>query len=251
MALAKNISKDVYQLGLDNEATLSESKCTSNVWENASMNFDYDGSLGVKRSPIGNFAEVFCHDSRAEYVGVIVLAKEEHMPKPCDVEMISKFNDLMSKDAMKENSKPLLSVKVRKYGEISNIFHQYKLLDNEKKPSKLDYFIAKLDFMECIAKGFMVKKLQKKQKISPRSILLFPAQNVVAVEAVNFEVKNLIVLDGTWAKANRMYNENPWLRLLPSVRLDVEKMSKFSEVRHQPKLGYLFTVKSIVYHYRH
>ncbi|KAL2924341.1 DTW domain-containing protein YfiP [Bienertia sinuspersici] len=221
MALAKNISKDVYQLGLDNEATLSESKCTSNVWENASMNFDYDGSLGVKRSPIGNFAEVFCHDSRAEYVGVIVLAKEEHMPKPCDVEMISKFDDLMSKDAMKENSKPLLSVKVRKYGEISNIFHQYKLLDNEKKP------------------------------ISPRSILLFPAQNVVAVEAVNFEVKNLIVLDGTWAKANRMYNENPWLRLLPSVRLDVEKMSKFSEVRHQPKLGYLFTVKSIVYHYRH
>ncbi|KAL2899898.1 Maternal effect protein staufen [Bienertia sinuspersici] len=220
MALAKNISKDVYQLGLDNEATLSESKCTSNVWENASMNFDYDGSLGVKRSPIGNFAEVSYHDSRAEYVGVIVLAKEEeHMPKPCDVEMISKFDDLMSKDGMKENSKPLLSVKVGKYGEISNIFHQYKLLDNEKKPSKLDYFIAKLDFMECIAEGFMVKKLQKKQKSE--------------------------------AKANRMYNENPWLRLLPSVRLDVEKMSKFSEVRHQPKLGYLFTVKSIVYHYRH
>lgn len=57
----------------------------------------------------------------------------------------------------------------------------------------------------------------------------------------------MIVLDGTWAKANRLYNENPWLRVLPCVKLDINKMSLFSEVRQQPKPGYLSTIESIVY----
>ncbi|PHT43917.1 hypothetical protein CQW23_17942 [Capsicum baccatum] len=47
--------------------------------------------------------------------------------------------------------------------------------------------------------------------------------------------------------AKRMYNENPWLKMLPHVRLDVEKLSLYSEVRRQPKAGYLSTIESIVY----
>ncbi|KAL2943640.1 DTW domain-containing protein YfiP [Bienertia sinuspersici] len=235
------------------------------------MNFDYDGSLGVKGSPKGNFAEVSHHDSGAEYVGLLdsqqfegdgsFSKEEEHLPKPCNADIISKCGDLTSIEAKRGYSKPFLSVKVGKYGEISNISHQCKLLDDEKKHNNLDHFIAKPEFMECLAEGFVVKKLQKKQKsnveleqfeefqitVPPRSALLFPAQNAVTAEAVSFEVRNLIVLDGTWAKANRMYNENPWLKLIPSVRLDVEKMSMFSEVRHQPKPGYLSTIESIVY----
>lgn len=113
-----------------------------------------------------------------------------------------------------------------------------------------------------LRKGFIVKKLQKKVfgglnefieneefeiVIVPGSVLLFPSESSVDVEAVDFEVKNLIVLDGTWAKAKRMYMENPWLRLLPHIRLNVDKLSLYGEVRTQPKAGYLSTIESIVY----
>ncbi|KAI3456941.1 hypothetical protein Pfo_013604 [Paulownia fortunei] len=116
--------------------------------------------------------------------------------------------------------------------------------------------------VDYIRKGFVVKKLQTKLlegikeyeeseefeiEVPPGSVLLFPSERSVDVEAVNFEVKNLIVLDGTWAKAKRMYNENPWLRLLPHIRLDLDKLSLYSEVRHQPRAGYLSTIESIVY----
>lgn len=113
-----------------------------------------------------------------------------------------------------------------------------------------------------IRKGFLVKKLQRKPlngsseyqeseefevAVPPGSVLLFPSENSIGMEEIDFEVKNLIVLDGTWAKAKRMYNENPWLKVLPHVKLDVEKLSLYSEVRHQPRAGYLSTIESIVY----
>lgn len=55
-------------------------------------------------------------------------------------------------------------------------------------------------------------------------------------------VNNLIVLNGTWAKAKRIYKENPWLRILPHMKLDLKNMSLFSEVRHQPKFGFFSTI---------
>ena len=84
-------------------------------------------------------------------------------------------------------------------------------------------------------------------KVPPGSVLLFPSERAVRIEANNFEVKNLIVLDGTWAKAKRMYSENPWLKLLPHLKLDLDELSLYSEVRHQPKTGCLSTIESIVY----
>ncbi|KAL3821039.1 hypothetical protein ACJIZ3_006944 [Penstemon smallii] len=112
-----------------------------------------------------------------------------------------------------------------------------------------------------LRKGFAVKKLKRKLLSSNEyeeseefniavpsgSVLLFPSEESVDVEDVSFEVKNLIVLDGTWAKAKRMYNENPWLKLLPHIRLDFDKLSLYSEVRRQPRAGYLSTIESVVY----
>ncbi|KAJ8532577.1 hypothetical protein K7X08_012500 [Anisodus acutangulus] len=116
--------------------------------------------------------------------------------------------------------------------------------------------------IDDIRKGFSVKKLQRKLLdgssefqeleefefgVPSGSVVLFPSEDSIGVEEIDFEVKNLIVLDGTWAKAKRMYNENPWLKVLPHVKLDVEKLSLYSEVRCQPKAGYLSTIESIVY----
>ncbi|XP_068652646.1 uncharacterized protein [Aristolochia californica] len=112
-----------------------------------------------------------------------------------------------------------------------------------------------------ISDGFIVKKLQRKQvddkdeiqefeefeiTIPPGSALLFPSEKSVSLENIEFNVKHLIVLDGTWAKAKRMYHENPWLKLLPHLKLDSKEVSLYSEVRHQPKAGCLSTIESIV-----
>ncbi|XP_057809879.1 uncharacterized protein LOC131024399 [Salvia miltiorrhiza] len=123
-----------------------------------------------------------------------------------------------------------------------------------------DQLLASDAAVDEIRKGFVVKKVQVSEAFGEceeveefeiavpcGSVLLFPTESSVDVEAIEFEVKNLIVLDGTWAKAKRMYKENPWLRLLPHLRLDIDKSSLYEEVRTQPRAGYLSTIESIVY----
>lgn len=57
----------------------------------------------------------------------------------------------------------------------------------------------------------------------------------------------LIVLDGTWSKAKRIFFENPWLHSLPHYRLPTLQESRYGRLRREPKPGFLSTVESIVY----
>ena len=113
----------------------------------------------------------------------------------------------------------------------------------------------------AVENGFTVTKMQKKKSkltgelsdieefsitIPPHSALLFPCQRAISIDASDFQVKHLIVLDGTWAKAQRMYHENPWLQLLPHVKLESDRVSLYCEVRHEPKPGCLSTIESLV-----
>ncbi|KAK3424095.1 hypothetical protein EUGRSUZ_F00879 [Eucalyptus grandis] len=109
--------------------------------------------------------------------------------------------------------------------------------------------------------GFVVKKLQtllSNLSLEPEeceefvlevpqgSVLLFRTDNALRIDelkAAEFNVRNLIVLDGTWMKAKRIYSENPWLKLLPHLKLDSEVMSLYGEVRSQPKAGCLSTLE--------
>ncbi|KAL6499743.1 hypothetical protein OROGR_027653 [Orobanche gracilis] len=146
---------------------------------------------------------------------------------------------------------------VGKYGAmVSSSIKSKVARDESLEILSLDELSASDLAVGGIKKGFLVvkRKLDNEETeefettIRPGSVLLFPSDKSVDIDAVNFEIKNLIVLDGTWAKAKRMYNENPWLRLLPHVRLDLDKKpSLYGEVRHQPKAGYLSTIESIVY----
>ncbi|KAK3424031.1 LOW QUALITY PROTEIN: hypothetical protein EUGRSUZ_F00790 [Eucalyptus grandis] len=111
--------------------------------------------------------------------------------------------------------------------------------------------------------GFVVKKLQtllSNLSLEPEeyeefvlevpqgSVRLFPTENALSIdEPRQLSSKNLIVLDGTWMKAKRMYSENPWLKLLPHLKLDLEVMSLYGEVRSQPKAGCLSTLESVIY----
>ncbi|RAL40970.1 hypothetical protein DM860_008668 [Cuscuta australis] len=155
---------------------------------------------------------------------------------------------------------------VEKYGKIKS----FRVTGNGSPPEcDLDQLLASRNgVVDDLDKGFVVKKFQMKEfngstgfeeraefeiTVPQGSVLLFPSEKSVGIEEGMMrrcEVKNLIVLDGTWAKAKRMYRENPWLELLPHVELVEEegrrKQSLYGEVRLQPKEGCLSTIESIV-----
>ncbi|KAF8052453.1 hypothetical protein N665_1557s0005 [Sinapis alba] len=138
----------------------------------------------------------------------------------------------------------------QKLGVISNV--SSTLMED---PS-FDGILASPAAMDMLAKGFVVTKFSEgKQEfeldVPPGSALLFPSEESVMINDLKergLKVRNLIVLDGTWSKARRMYLENPWLKLLCShVKLEIEGASLYREVRRQPREGCLSTIESIVY----
>lgn len=125
----------------------------------------------------------------------------------------------------------------------------------------LSWALSKPVLKSAASNGFSVRRLQwreaKRSKklevveefhllIPPGSAILFPGKAAVDLDAVDFDVKHLILLDGTWDKARRMFHENPWLQLLPRIKLEVKAESLYKEVRHQPRPGCLSTIESIV-----
>lgn len=80
--------------------------------------------------------------------------------------------------------------------------------------------------------------------------LLFPSDKAVDLvpELCNDHAcpTHLIVLDGTWSKAKRIYFENPWLHKLQHYNLLPSEPSMYGTVRREPKIGCLSTVESIV-----
>ncbi|KAG5546469.1 hypothetical protein RHGRI_018604 [Rhododendron griersonianum] len=156
----------------------------------------------------------------------------------------------------------LITFTIRKSGTVSSFKHHWMPQSQLENPN-FDQFLTSSVVLDALSNGFVVKKWQNKQlgngcikteemeefgiRVPPGSALLFPSEDSVLIEDIDFEVKNLIVLDGTWAKAKRVYNENPWLKALPHLKLDLDKMSLYGEVRTQPRAGCLSTIESIVY----
>ncbi|EYU19250.1 hypothetical protein ABFS82_13G169800 [Erythranthe guttata] len=163
--------------------------------------------------------------------------------------------------ALSDSEVKAINFTVGKYGAVRS-FQNHELPPEKCRETSFDDLFESDIGAVDIRRGFVVKKLQTKLleesneykeiqefeiAVPPGSVLLFPSERSIEAEAVDFEVKNLIVLDGTWAKARRMYNENPWLRLLPHIGLNVDKLSLYREVRNQPRAEYLSTIESIVY----
>ncbi|KAK9673922.1 hypothetical protein RND81_12G198800 [Saponaria officinalis] len=277
---------DIWPLGRCCDSGFVDGECTPSVCGNAceSLRFDEGGEGKMcRKRDFGQVGEVglgvgsvLDSGSKRFSDGIAGIEGSGGISDEGDDRLLKEFgvDDVRSDDSVgnscgdeisnvsnRRKDEPLLSVVIGKSGKISSVSHQWKLTDESKTP-KIEHLFDSAEAVERLAGGFVVKKLQKREKngsvdleqfeefeitVPPGTALLFPSENAVAVDAIDFQVKNLIVLDGTWSKAKRMYLENPWLRILPSVRLDVEKLSLFSEVRRQPKPGYLSTIESIVY----
>lgn len=49
---------------------------------------------------------------------------------------------------------------------------------------------------------------------------------------------HLIILDGTWPKAKRVYYQNPWLQKLPHFFLSASEPSRYGVIRKEPKVTF-------------
>ncbi|KAF8023745.1 hypothetical protein BT93_F1054 [Corymbia citriodora subsp. variegata] len=161
-------------------------------------------------------------------------------------------------------SKPVINFRMGKKGIIESI-DQVWMSQIGHQGADFDAILECESARDVLSNGFVVRKLQNLLlnpsleleeceefvlEVLRGSVLLFPAENALSIDelkAAEFEVRNLIVLDGTWMKAKRMYSENPWLKLLPHLKLDLEVMSLYGEVRSQPKAGCLSTLESVIY----
>lgn len=181
-----------------------------------------------------------------------------------DTNKISNLDINPIETTRRDSKGPVITSTIGKHGVVSSLSHQWMQHSHWNKPT-FEKILDTPAAREALTKGFVVTKVQKRQQegcleveeaiefeieVPPGSALLYPSEEAVSVnglEAMNFEVKNLIVLDGTWSKAKRMYVENPWLRLLPHLKLELDKVSLYNGVRLQPKAGCLSTIESIVY----
>lgn len=86
--------------------------------------------------------------------------------------------------------------------------------------------------------------------LPPGAGLLFPSDKAIDLVPELCEGNecptHLIVLDGTWSKAKRIYFENLWLHKLQHYNLLPSEPSMYGSVRREPKIGCLSTVESIV-----
>ncbi|XP_050424740.1 tRNA-uridine aminocarboxypropyltransferase 2 [Adelges cooleyi] len=82
---------------------------------------------------------------------------------------------------------------------------------------------------------------------SKQSILLYPS--LKATDIVDFpkdaEIRNLILLDGTWPQAKAIYNNTPLLHSIPHVKLMHKYVSHYI-IRTQPTDGCLSTLETAI-----
>lgn len=82
---------------------------------------------------------------------------------------------------------------------------------------------------------------------SPRAGLLFPrpdARDLADVPAAE-RPSELIVLDGTWGQAGKLYRANPWLEGLPHYALSPTAPTRY-RIRRAPRAQYISTIEAIV-----
>ncbi len=77
--------------------------------------------------------------------------------------------------------------------------------------------------------------------------LLYPSADArdLATVAVDERPPHLVVIDGTWTQAHRLFRDNPWISALPRYRLPGGDGSRY-RIRREPRLECLSTVESVV-----
>ncbi len=77
--------------------------------------------------------------------------------------------------------------------------------------------------------------------------LLYPSSDAKNLATLSIEERpsHLVVIDGTWDQAHRIFRDNPWISAIPCYRLDPEEGSRY-RIRKEPRQECLSTVESVV-----
>ena len=91
------------------------------------------------------------------------------------------------------------------------------------------------------------KNLRCPLTLPPHTGLLYPhpdARDLAGLE-VDERPAHLLLLDGTWAHARRLYQENPWMQALPHFAISPKRKSRYL-VRREPSDTCLSTLEATV-----
>ncbi len=87
----------------------------------------------------------------------------------------------------------------------------------------------------------------------PGAVLLFPEENAFKPDSPELRALDsviLVVLDGTWDEAKKIYAWSPPLKSMPKLTLDIDAKSQYV-VKTQPNDKCLSTVESVAYALNH
>jgi DTW domain-containing protein YfiP len=98
-----------------------------------------------------------------------------------------------------------------------------------------------------VAYGGLSGDLLTPLELPPDAAVLYPHPTAVDLAALPPAERpgTLLVLDGTWAHAKRLYKMNPWLQSLRHVRLSPQAPSRY-RIRREPQADYVSTVEATV-----
>jgi len=90
------------------------------------------------------------------------------------------------------------------------------------------------------------KRVHLPLSLPPKTGLLYPHPDAVdlAEVAPADRPRHLVVLDGTWSQAHRLYQDNAYLHTLPHFRLEPKQPSRY-RIRREPKPHCVSTIESI------
>ena len=78
---------------------------------------------------------------------------------------------------------------------------------------------------------------------SKKALLVYPGGDSVQSNMDEFD--NIIVIDGTWQEAQKIYNQSPYLKVAAKTALTTTKRSAYRLRRNQPEGG-LCTIECII-----
>lgn len=98
---------------------------------------------------------------------------------------------------------------------------------------------SRLDFTKVIAKVTQTEN----------SLLIYPSHSALDINHDSIKMgqyKHLILLDGTWRKAKKLWLNNPWLHELDAAKLELNDKSQYS-IRKSPTTKALSTLEALAY----
>ncbi|MCO4748398.1 MAG: DTW domain-containing protein [Proteobacteria bacterium] len=113
---------------------------------------------------------------------------------------------------------------------------------NSVRLAKLGLTDASVHLAWPDANGQMHKEVPRTERMA----LLYPREDAVDLADIPVSERpdHLVVLDGTWQQARRLYRDNPWLQELRHVALSPAKPSQY-RIRKEPAPHCLSTIESI------